>query len=529
MAQKNRTIRRIDERPRDFVNTLGQVTQGGNTSAVNEIVVNVPITTPEAPENLEIGAQVLIRASYVPRILVRVDWDSPPNITPELYIVEVSDDDNFTTIIQTLSTPDTFTYITLDVDTDYWIRVQAVIGSDYGEFGYTEDYPLVSIHTGGDTTAPSNVNTVVTDWTSDDLEINWITPDSNNFFQTRVRIYDTLGGTLYKEVFVPNAPNTDSRFVFTVEDNNQVTDYDPLVSVYYTLHAQSLYGINATGITGSVSKSIPSTPTNIENTWTNDDGTYDSSVTISWDTNIDAADYRLTIDGAEYITYANFFEYTHHQNIADHRPTLVSGDYNLAYTVQSRNALGLTSLGVSGNATNLAPNITNVSLQVDSGFNSLYAYVNHAKDILDFHHYTWLLYSGSTELQRFTGFTPETSFSVPSGIYTVGLYVSDVFGRSSALLTVSGKYPISTLHGVIIARGIVTGIVDGINTTYLIEYPAIPDTLSVYIKPSGAMWYSVMGFGDYTETVPIDRVVGFTTTIAPSTEDILMVSFQRFD
>jgi hypothetical protein len=435
MAQKDRSVRRIDEHNPNIVTGGGQLIQQGQSVVATPAFPSAP-----PPENVVVASgQALLRTTYTPKVLVAVSWEPPINLLPEIYSIEAAEDVNFQVSLQRWTTTLTSGVIELKPNEDYWIRVQAIVRGVYSEYGYPSNYPVAAIHTIADTTPPEPVTGVATNWTTGDLRFTWTNPSSDNFFQTRIRIYDTFGGTLYVEDYIVGNPGSVSSYVFTVAMNNRATGNNPLTTVYYELLAYSIGGVpSATTVTGTVTKAKPTQPVGLTSSWSGDDGTYDEGVTFTWTAVTGATLYSIVIDGVAKTTPIAQYHYSYSENVANHRPTLVSGDHTLSVTVQAVDPLGQASPGASGTATNLAPVASNLSLTTVPGFSALFAYVAPTKEILDFHHYTWILASGSTEIQRVTTFTPETSFTSLNGTYAIAIQAVDMFGRSSAKVSVSG-------------------------------------------------------------------------------------------
>lgn len=428
MPRKERVVRRIDERNDNLVT-------GGGQPLINAIdnIVAPHIPTIDPPENITVVSQALLRTTLVPKVIVNVTWDNPPNVLPELYQVQAAKNSTLTSGVLTFSTSSPSAAIELATNTDYWLRVRAVVRGAYGAWGYLSNYPTVSLHTINDTTAPGSVSGVTTNWSTGDLRWNWTNPTSDNFFQTRIRIYDTSGGTLYVEDYIVGNPGSASSYVFTAAMNNRVTGNSPLTTVYYELLAYSLAGVPAaSSVTGTVTKTKPAIPTGLANTWTGDDGTYDEGVTIAWNAVTGASTYRFVIDGIVKETPRTLYTYNYTENISDHRPTLVSGDFSLAYTVQARDPLNQLGGGASGTATNLAPSSSNLSVAVVAGFSSLFAYVTPTVEIKDLYGYRWILKSGGVNVQSTLTFTPEVIFTTLNGSYVLESYAIDLFGRKSA-------------------------------------------------------------------------------------------------
>ncbi len=438
MAQKNRVVRRVDERNDNMVTGGGQL-----ISAAPPVLAAIGAPDIPPPENITVGTQVLMRTTLVPKVLVSVSWDAPSSLLPDAYIVEYAEDVSFTSKVLRQTT--TLESIALEMKpaTDYWIRVEARIRGAYSGWGYPSNYAAASVTTIGDTTPPGPVVLNTTSWLTGDLEFVWTNPIDTNFFQTRVRIYDVapgLGGTLYKEVYVVGNPGSKSRYAFTVADNEDVSAGAYLKTVYYELTAYSLAGVpTLTPVTGTVTKAPPSKPTGLADSWSGDDGTYDEGVIIAFNNQNYIKDYIVTIDGIAKRTASAQYVYPYSENVANHRPTLKSGDPNLSYTVQARDALNQVSPGASGTAVNIAPQSSNITLQTAPGFSSLYAYVTHTNEVKDINHYRWTLASGSGPVIRTViTTTPEITFTTLKGLYDLQVRAVDHFGQASNPVTASG-------------------------------------------------------------------------------------------
>lgn len=445
MSQKDRVVRKIDVKPQKKVRTSGQIISGGGSSdSIDASVPTLPVSQTPEPENITLDSQTLLRTTHVAKVLVSVSWDHPANITPDLYAVEVAQDEDFTTKVQVFYTFEPRAALELNTGTEYWLRVQAVVDGVFGDSGYLDSFTTVE-----DTTIPTNVDTVSATWLdSGDILFTWNNPTDSNFFDTRIRIYDTMGGTLYKEAFVVGSPDGKSEYLFTVAENNEVTDNDPLTTIYYIIVARTLQHItSSTSATGTLTKAVPSTPTGLTTSWDSEDGTASEDVSFSWDRSENVKEYVLTLDGIEYITYAPTFDYIHARNVYDHNPTLPSGDPSLAYALRSKDYLGQLSPAVTGLTINHAPSISNLAIQVAAGFASIYTSLTNTKDIQDAHSYIWTLVSGSTALQTWMGKSPETSIPATSGTYTIKAKVVDFFGQQSSEITSSAVIVDSSFSG----------------------------------------------------------------------------------
>lgn len=436
MARKERGVRRVDERNDNMRTGGGQIIQGGLVAIPAAAVIQPP-----APENVTIGAEVLLRTTYTPKVAVNVTWTAPANLLPDLYLIEYAEDVNYT--VNVLRQTTTLTRIALEMKTatEYWIRVKAQIRGIYSDWAYPNDDTVNSaITTMDDTTPPNPVVLDTATAITGDFELVWTNPTSDNFFETRVRIYDFNGGTLYKEVFVVGNPSSKSRYILTVAENEEITAGSFLTSVYYELLAYSLAGVPAvTAVTGTLTKAKPTIPAGLSNTWSGDNGTYDEGVTIAWNNQNYIKEYYVGIDGQQKRTPVARYVYNYTENVADHRPTLKSGDPNLSYTIQAVDRLNQLSGGSSGNAINIAPQNSNITLQAVPGFSSLYAYATITDEIKDINHYTWTLASGGGAIIRNVDTTtPEITFTTLKGIYDLQLRAVDHFGQTSNPITISG-------------------------------------------------------------------------------------------
>jgi len=443
MARKERSVRRIDERNDNIVTGGADLLQIGSSA-----VTSPGIVQPPGPTFVTVGTQVLLRTTYTPKVAVNVSYGAPANLLPEFYQIQYAEDSGFTVNVLNVTSSQTTAALEMKTNTDYWIRVRAMIRGLYSEWEYPSNYPTVSVHTIDDTTPPAAVSGVTTNWTTGDLIISWTNPSSSNFFQTRLRIYNAAGSILYKEVMIVGNPGSTSQYRFTVDENRQVTGGTFLTSVKYELLAYSLAGVPAvTTISGTVTKPAVTKPATLTHTWSGDDGTYDETVVVSWSGVSGAADYVLTIDGNQKITPLLQYTYTFSENVSDHRPTLQSGDPVLAMTIQARDPLGQISPGLSGTATNVAPQSSNLALTMVAGFSSLYAYVTPTTEIKDLNYYNWTLRSGGVTVKSAISNTPEISFTTLNGTYELQVYAVDMFGQKSA--TLSGT---SSLDGLTIAQ-----------------------------------------------------------------------------
>lgn len=436
MAKKDRVVRRVDEKNPNLVTGGGQLIQGNQVPIPTGAIIQPP-----EPQNVTIGTQVLLRSTYSPKVGVNVSWSAPNNLLPELYVVEYSRNQEFTQNVLRQST--TLTNIALEMEPGktYWVRVQACIQGLYSDWAYpNEDSVTAALTTINNTTPPDPVTDMSGSWSNGDLTITWTNPASDNFFQTRVRIYDTVGGTLYKEVFVVGNPSSKSQYVFRVSDNAAVTAGAFLKSMYVQLHAYSLFGVPATtAVTATFTKSPPSQPTSLFTSWDDDDGNFEAHAGLYWNNVLDVKDYIVTIDGiVNKYTNVNAYQYSYSENVADHRPSSTSGESSLSYIVYARDHLNQLSTGASDTANNLAPDDDNFTLHISDGLDSLYAYVDVNEPTKDLYGYRWnLLVSGEIVDSQLTT-TPMVTFPSLNGIYSLQFTAVDVFGQSSNPLLASG-------------------------------------------------------------------------------------------
>lgn len=436
MAKKDRVVRRVDEKNPNLITGGGQLIQGNQVPIPTGAIIQPP-----EPQNVTIGSQVLLRNTYSPKVGVNVSWSAPNNLLPELYVIEYARNQEFTQNVLRQST--TLTNIALEMEPGktYWVRVQACIQGLYSDWAYPNEDPVTAaLTTINNTTPPDPVTDLSGSWSNGDLTITWNNPASDNFFQTRVRIYDTVGGTLYKEVFVVGNPSSKSQYVFRVSDNAAVTAGAFLKSMYVQLHAYSLFGVPATtAVTATFTKTPPATPTGLVSSWDNDDGNFEAHVGLYWNSVADVKDYVVEIDGiVNKYTNSNAYQYSYSENVADHRPTLTSGESSISYTVYARDHLNQLSTGASDVATNLAPSADNFTLHTAGGLDSLYAYVDIDQPTKDIYGYNWdLLVSGEVVDSQLTT-TPMVTFPSLNGIYSLQFTAVDVFGQSSEPLLASG-------------------------------------------------------------------------------------------
>jgi hypothetical protein len=425
MPKKSELLRKIDQK--------ATIQGGGGVPLKQEVSIAPPaIASLPAPDTLIYVSQGIQRSTQAPLVYVSISWQSAPNVSPDYYLVEWSTDSGFTDVQRKQANQTSATIENLAVGTTYYFRVQAVQGGRRSDFT-----DALSVLTDLDLTVPDEVLSAGAVFRNSDLYIEWEKPDDEAFKDVEISIYNAARSVLYGLYY-----SASQQFIWTADVNLQLTSQVGATDVSITIKSRSWNNVFSTGTTITATASALSTPTLKFSNWTSDNGTASENLTISW-FGIDNADnYDLILDGTTYNVKNTQYTYPYALNLRDHNPTLVSGDYNITYTVKARSKIGQVSALLSGQLTNTAPSGSMYSVATVVGFSEIAATISALSTyvVQDFDHYNWQLTNLSGQLiQQFNSTTPDVIFPLVSGgIYTINTRVFDKFNRSSNPITVSG-------------------------------------------------------------------------------------------
>lgn len=423
--RKNQPLRKIDIRTSNV---------GGGLPLLQEEQTAPPAAKSiPPPDTLILVSQGIQRSTQAPLAFVALSWNEAPNISPDYYNVEWSESSVFTDVQRKRANQLNATIDALKVETTYYFRVQAVQGGTFSAFSST-----LSVTTDPDLTVPPDPESVIANFTNSDLVITWEKPVSEVYKDTKVVIYNNLRTILIAGPFY----TASERFVFTAEQNIYYTSNNPTKNVSIDVIGRSWSNVESSGVTVTATAALPTTPNTITTTWDNDTGKAPADFTISWLAAPNADSYNLTIDGNTFTTKDTRFTYRYETNLAQHTPTLTSGDYALTWTLQSKDKLTQVSTAASGTAINMPPPSGVLTLSTVIGFSTLGITASLLSNtvIHDFDHYEWTITTASGIITHQSK-TKDATIVVPittSDLYTVKVRITDVFDRSSPYTTASG-------------------------------------------------------------------------------------------
>lgn len=421
MPRKDRVKRQVD--------TKADV-QFGDGEIISEAVstAGAAIYIPQSIDTLEFIGQGVFRSASTPTIAVDIAWQHPDGEIPQDYIIEYAEDDDFTLNRESFIAYGLTAVLYLKPDTDYWVHVAPRIRTIQSDWSN-----VITFTTMEDTIIPTDVDNVAADFINSNLIITWDQPSDEAYKNARIRIWDSTRTTLYETYY-----QRDSPFILTAAENRRIGLGTPQTDVSVDVTSNSWGNrLGANPQIVSVVAPLPDTPTSIVHSWISDDGTADEDVTFSWANAVNAFDYVLTLDTKDIVTKTPFVIYPYLNNIADHTPTLASGDYNLAYSLIARDLLDQESVPATGNAINAAPPDVFGTVDVTAGFSSLGIIISPAVNILDFSHYNFEITDGTTTITFSSPDNIQTVDLDTSGTYDVSVTAVDKYNQSSAAIEVT--------------------------------------------------------------------------------------------
>lgn len=386
-----------------------------------------------APDSLREVSQAIQRSTQAPLVMVAIAWNEAPNIAPDYYNVEYSENADFSDSQRRRANTLSATIEGLKAnDYTYYFRVQAVAGGIYSEWSNT-----LTVNTITDDTPPPDVTGASAAFQNSDLVITYVIPTSEILKDVQIDIYNAARTVHYGTFYTAS-----QRFVWTAEQNIFATGGVPLTQVSVDIHTRSWTNQpSVPGLTITATAPLPSTPIGYTSNWISDNGTAHADFITSWLGAANANDYELTIDGKNYYTRDLKFVYSYEQNVADHAPTLPSGDPSFIWLLKARDKLGQSSVPVNVIVTNAAPPSGVMNLTVNPGFATLGATVGLLASTIvqDFDHYEWRVWNGTTFVRTINTPDPSVIFDLSSdgpGTYTPSVTMVDKFNQRST--TVSG-------------------------------------------------------------------------------------------
>ncbi len=425
MPGKNERLRKIDQRA---------IIKGGGLVVIQEDSIAPPAVreiTP--PDSLVFITSGITRSTQAPLAFVSIGWQEAPNISPDYYNVEWSETSTFIDILRARANQMSATIEGLKVNTTYYFRVQAVVGGVFSPFSES-----LSVTTPVDTTPPPDVTGASAAFKNSDLLISFTKPQSEIYKDAEIKIYNSghtvlLDGPRYVG---------GEQFLWTADQNRAATGGAGATSVSVDIRSRSWSNVFGNIVNVTATAAVPTVPSGVTSNWVGDTGLADEDLVISWLASQNADTYELVLDSTHtYTTRDLRFTYKYDQNVADHIPTIPSGQFAVPYSIRARDRLSQFSTAATGTFTNAAPPSGVLNLQATTGFSTIAAQVNNnaATIIQDFDHYEWALVSGGINQQSFISTTPDVIFqTTAAGTYSVTVKAVDKFNRKSPTVTVSG-------------------------------------------------------------------------------------------
>jgi hypothetical protein len=424
MARKKDVVKKIDQKTKNSGAPLPLIQEDQPTPPAFAVI--------PAPDTLIEVSQAIQRSTQAPLVLVAISWNEAPNINPDYYNVDVSETADFTNKIRrrALSTSATIDGLKANGFT-YYMRVQAVIGGIYSDFSNT-----LEVLTMLDDTKAPDVTSLSAQFINGDLLISWVKPLSEIFKDAEIRIYNAAHTIHYATLYSAN-----QQIIWSAESNLAATSQTGVTSVSIDVYSRSWSNVLSDGVNTTATSAAPATPAGYGFNWIGDTGLASADLVGSWNRSSDAESYDLSFDGHAYQTRDTWFTYSYAQNVADHTPTLASGDPNIGVLLYARNKLGQQSVPVNVTVANLAPPSGVMSVTPSIGFSTVGVTVAllGSTIIQDFDHFEYALTSGSTTVQSFNSPDSSVIFQVSqAGTYSVSVKAVDKFNQKSPAVTVAG-------------------------------------------------------------------------------------------
>lgn len=423
MARKNEKVKKIDQKsqvtgmPQPIMQDIGTA-----PSAMRDI---------PAPDNLQVTSQYIQLSAQAPQVVVNLSWDAP-SVPPSEYRVQYSEFSDFTDPQYVRTYVDNAAIEHLKTNTTYYFRVQGVIGTLLGQFSDS-----ISALTMSDSTPAPDVSNLTLVFSYGNLVMDWDIPSSAlNYKDTEITVYNSAGTVLYGTYYSRNG-----HFVWSADENKRVTSGSPLTSVLVKIRSRSFGNAFGSYVSNTATAPIPATPAGFNSNWSSDDGTASADLLMAWSAVDNASFYDLTIDGKAYTISNLQYLYRYETNVSDHKPALASGDPNVLIALKARDNLGQVSTAYSTTVVNLAPTVSMLSLNVNSGFSQIAASVKLVNNtiIQDFDHFEWTLTPSSGTPQVINSADNNVIFQVnQSDTYNVSVLAVDKFNQKSVATTVSG-------------------------------------------------------------------------------------------
>ncbi len=251
MARKDKPQRRIDQRAGaiSLSNFLIEDFEAAPELEINTIDLLVP-------SGLAISGTTLAYSAYTPTATIDLAWDPIYDRQIDGFVLQWATTSGFADPVSRTIAGNLYEASIDSLPTDSPLYFRVASRFSYSQSDWSE---YVSTTTAADTTVPLPPSGLLYNWSSQtgDLTLAWSNSTSRNFAYVRVRIYDSNGGTLLRDV-----KSVAGRYVWTLAQQASDTAgaYDP--SVYVVLTSFSSSGIaSATDLTGTITLATPSAVT----------------------------------------------------------------------------------------------------------------------------------------------------------------------------------------------------------------------------------------------------------------------------
>lgn len=425
MARKKDVIRKIDQKSKASGAPLPLIQEDQPTPPAFALI-------PE-PTDLVLVGQAIMRSTQAPLVAVAIRWQEAPNISPDYYNVDYSENVDFSNSQRRRALTTSATIDSLKANgVTYYFRVQAVVSGIYSPFSN-----ILTVVTMTDDTPAPDVTSLSAQFINGDLFISWIRPLSEIYKDAQIRIYNAAHSIHYGTF-----TSTSEGFIWSAAENLAATSQVGLTSVSIDVYSRSWSNVlSLTPVNVTATSVAPATPSGYTISWIGDTGLAAADLRASWNATPSTDSYDLTFDSVAYQTRDTAYTYSYERNVRDHVPTLASGDPSILFTLAARNKLNQVSVPVNVTVANLAPPSSLIALTATKGFAQIAASVAVLSGaiIQDFDHYEYALLSGATALQSFISPDPVVQFLVSgAGTYGVSVKAVDKFNQKSNAVVVAG-------------------------------------------------------------------------------------------
>lgn len=413
MTKKTDRLRVIDQTTSRASSGAGEVLSSTASSALP----GQP--QPQPPESLQLDSNVIGRAAQTALARCVVSWRPGGGLVAQSYLVEVATDSGFTAVILRTTKVETSATLDLPVGTTVYVRVYA-----QSNVGQSRASNVITFTTATDTTSAAQPTSFSASFIgAGDLVLTWTNPTSENFRDVEVRIWESASKvTLYHTGYESSPPYT-----WTAAQNRAAGSGTPDPSVYIELRSRTWAGVlNSTAApSATATKSVPGNVAGLATDFTGVD------LIVTWTTAVDAASYRLTLDGVARTVIGGRYVLTFDANRQEHSGT---ADPVISVSLVAVDALDqVSAVAATATATNAAPSAP-ASVTLTTGFSSFMAVVA-ATEPADFASYRWRIIQTSPSAADITydsQSTLQTRAVATNATYQVGCKVIDLFGQLSS-------------------------------------------------------------------------------------------------